>query len=218
MKNHSIKKLVFSIVALFVLLACATPLLPSPVTSNPAPAPGSIETIVVATAGAAQTRTALARPSATHTPSPTFPPTQTRTETPTETATVIFFLPTATNQPTATQPFVTQSAGANCQIVAQSPVNNAAFASQEKFTVDWTLRNTGNDPWYRTEMDFFYSGGTDMHKTDVIDIPHDVGKNAEITFSVDMTAPKNAGTYTSTWSLGKKNNPVCKVSVTVIVK
>lgn len=214
-----VRKTILPSVALLVLLACAIPALPLPTTSNPEPAaPGSIETIVVATAGAAQTMTALVLPSPTFTPTMTFTPTLTRTATPTETATFIFILPTATSLPTATQPFVTQSAGSNCQIVAQSPANETVFASQEKFTTEWTLRNTGSDAWPSNNFDFFFSSGTDMHQRDIVDLPNNVGPNGEITLSVDMVAPKKSGTYTSTWTLGKKNNPACKVSVTIVVK
>jgi len=212
MDRHTVRKLILSFVALFVVLACEIPFLPAPAASNPAPAPGSVETIVVATAGAAQTQTALAMPSATITSTSTPPPTLTPTDTPTATETFIFIIPTAT------EPFVTQTASANCQLVAQDPANGAVFASREKFKTVWQIKNTSTEYWFDTDVDFRHSGGTDMHGTDALDLPVTVAPGAEVTFSVNMVAPKNLGSYTSTWSLGSKKAALCKVSVTVIVK
>jgi hypothetical protein len=212
MNKHTIRKSLLIFAALLVVLACEVPLLAAPAASNPDPAPGSVETIVVATAGAAQTQTAIAMPSptitSTSTPLPTFTPTETLTATPT----VIFILPTAT------KPFVTQSAGSNCQAVAQKPVNDTVFDSREKFTTVWTLKNTGDEYWNDTDVDFRHSGGTDMHGSDAFDLPATVAPGNEVTFTVKMTAPKKPGSYTSTWTLGAKKNSLCKVSVTIIVK
>ena len=212
MNKHTVKKLIFLFVALLVVLACELPFLPAPVASNPTLAPGSIETIVVATAGAAQTQTALVIPSPTMTLTSTPLPTLTPTDTPTATATFIFILPTST------KPFVTQSAGSNCQAVAQSPVNDTVFAPREKFTTAWTLKNTGDEYWLHTDVDFRHTDGTNMHGSDVLDLPISVAPGNEVTLIVKMTAPKNPGSYTSTWSLGAKKETLCKVSVTIIVK
>ena len=206
------KRLIFLFVTLSVVLACELPSLSVPAISNPSPAPGSLETIVVATAGAAQTQTALVVPSSTMTSTPTPVPTYTPTETPTATETVIFDIPTAT------LPFVTQSAGSNCQVIAQNPVDNTVFDPQDIFTTKWTLRNTGSETWNKNNYDFFHSGGTDMHRRDALDLPKNVNAGGEVNFEVEMVAPRTAGSYTTTWTLGKKNEAVCKVSVTIIVK
>ena len=216
MNKRAIKIIVFLSTVLFVTLACELPLLPLPVASNPTPAPGSLETIVVATAGAAQTQTALVKPPPTITSTSTPVPTSTHTETPTPTETIIFF--TATKPPTATEPFVAKSVGANCELVSQTPGNNAVFASRQKFTTEWRVKNTGSITWLSNDNDFFHSGGTDMHSTDAYDLPNDVVANGEVSFQVPMVAPKNPGTYTSTWSLGSKKSPICKLSVTIIVQ
>jgi hypothetical protein len=212
MNIHAVKKLIFLFVVLSVVLACELPVLPVPGLSNPSPAPGSLETIVAATAGAAQTRTALVVPSSTVTSTPTRLPTFTPTETPTPTETVIFDIPTAT------LPFVTQSVGSTCQVIAQSPVNNTVFDPQEIFTTKWTLRNTGSETWNKNNYDFFHSGGTDMHRRDALDLPKSVGAGGEVNFEVEMVAPGNAGSYTTTWTLGKKNEALCRVSFTIVVK
>ncbi len=214
--NTPSKKILFPFVVLFVLLACAVPGLPLPAASSPTTAPGAIQTIVVATAGAAQTQTALVLPSPTETSTPTPLSTSTPTDTPTPTAT--FLLSTATSPPTATEPFVTQSAGSGCELVSQLPSNDTMYASRERFTVEWTLKNTGSASWLSNNVDFSRSGGKDMSGKDVYDLPNNVGPGAQVTLSVDMRAPANAGTYTSNWRLGSKNKPLCEVSVRIIVK
>jgi hypothetical protein len=212
MDKQTVRKLIPLFVAIVVVLACEVPFLPVSAPSNPAPAPGSIETIVVATAGAAQTQTALVLPTATLTSTSTPVPTSTPTETPTATETIIF------NIPTSTEPFVTQSAGSNCQVIAKSPVDNTVLAPQEAFTAKWTLRNTGSETWNSNNNDFFHSGDTDMHALDAVDLPNNVRENGEVTFEIEMFAPSSAGSYTSTWTLGKRNASLCKVYVTIIVK
>jgi hypothetical protein len=167
---------------------------------------------VVATAGAAQTQTAIALPSSTVTSTSTPLPTYTFTETPTATETVIFQIPTAT------EPFVTESVGSNCQAVEQTPVNDTVFAPRETFTTIWKVKNTGNDYWYDTDVDFKFSNGTDMHKKDVIDMPVSVGPGSDVALAVDMVAPKDAGSYTTTWTLGSKKTTLCKLSIRIVVK
>jgi hypothetical protein len=212
MNKYAVRKLILLLVALIVVLACEVPFLPAPAASNPAPPPGSIETIVVATAGAAQTQTAQAQPSPTitetSTPLPTFTPTETLTATPT----VIFIIPTATD------PYVSPTASADCQILAQVPANNTTFASREKFKMVWEVKNTSTDYWLNTDVDFKYTGGTDMHGADAIDLPVTVAPGADVTLAVNMRAPKNSGSYTSNWSVGSKKNSLCKVSITIVVK
>ncbi len=216
MTTSSLKKLAFLLVTLLFLLACALPELPLPVASNPTVDPGAIQTIVVATAGAAQTQTALVLPSPTNTSTSTPVPTLTPTETPTATATIIFS--TATKPPTATPPFVTKPAGSNCELVAQSPSNDAVYGTRERFNVEWTLKNTGSNSWLSSNLDFFYSSGRDMHNRDLYDLPNNVGAGGQVTFVVEMRAPADAGTYTTNWTLGSKKSPLCEVSIRIIVR
>ena len=214
MDKPAFKKLILIFATGLILLACELPALSLPAVSEPdqVPVPGSIETIVAATAGAAQTQTARVLPTVTMTSTSTLAPTSTPTETPTATETIVFDISTST------KPFVTQSAGSTCQVIAQKPVNNSVFDAREAFTTEWTLRNTGSETWLRTDNDFYHSGGTDMHRTDALDMSNNVGASGEVTFNVEMFAPRNAGTYTSIWSLGSKKQTLCKVSVTIVVK
>jgi len=209
MDKHAVRKLILLFAALFVLLACELPVLSQPAAPNPAP--GSIETIVFQTAAAAQTQTAFLLPPPTHTPTLTPPPTGTPTETQTPTATIIFILPTST------KPFEPYSAGAQCELIALTP-HNPILAPRTDFETVWTLKNTGDELWLDQNIDFEHSGGTDMHKNDVYDLPNSVPADGQVTITVPMTAPTNPGTYTSTWALITKKKTLCKVSVTITVK
>ena len=104
------------------------------------------------------------------------------------------------------------------ELVAQLPSNDTTYASRARFTVEWTLKNTGSASWLSNNVDFSRSGGRDMSNQDVYDLPNNVGPGAQVTLTVDMRAPANSGTYTSNWRLGSKNKPLCEVSVRIIVK
>jgi hypothetical protein len=216
MDKYALKKIIPLFAVVLVVLACELPAIPLPAVSNPAPAPAiPIDTIVVATAGAAQTQTAMVLPSATVTSTSTIPPTSTFTETPTATATVIFQIPTATKSP---EPFVTESVGSNCQAVEQTPVNDTEFNPRETFTTIWKVKNTGNEYWYDTDVDFKFSKGTDMHKKDVLDMPVSVGPGSDVSLVVDMIAPKDSGAYTTTWTLWSKKATLCTLSIRIVIK
>jgi hypothetical protein len=222
MNVHTIKKLFLPISALFLVLACALPGLPSPVASDPTAVRDTIQTIVVATAGAAQTQTAMVLPPPSDTPTATLVPSLTPTETPTPTATIIFIISTFTNTPTATSPATaTQSggdAGEGCELVDQIPDNGTRYDSRQRFNVEWTLRNTSDETWDADSIDFFHSAGRDMHESDILDLPNNVRPGREITLRVEMRAPGNDGTYTSTWTLGTQRETLCRVSVRIVVR
>jgi len=209
MDKHIVRKPIFLFAALLFLLACEIPVLSAPASSGTEPL--SIETIVAGTAAAAQTQTAILRPPPTKTPTLTPLPTGTSTETPTSTATVIFIAPTSV------KPFETYSAGSQCQLIALKP-HNPVLAPREKFETEWTLKNTGNELWLDSNVDFRFSEGKDMHKTDVYDLPISVPTGGQVVITVPMVAPSNPGNYTSTWVLATKKETLCKVSVSIIVK
>jgi len=210
MDKFTVRKLILLFAMLFILLACEIPVVTAPAASEPEPVP--IDTIIAGTVAAAQTQTAVVMPSPTFTLTSTPLPTSTPTETPTSTPTIIFIIPTST------KPFEPHSVGSNCFLATQNPVNNAAFVPNESFDAEWTLKNTGEEVWFDTDIDFRYTSGRDMHKTDTLDLPVSVGANEQVTLTVAMVAPEDPGSYTSTWVLSTKKKTYCKVSVTIIVK
>jgi hypothetical protein len=92
------------------------------------------------------------------------------------------------------------------------------IASGESFETEWTVKNTGNETWNHTSVDFKYSSGTDMHNRDALDLPNSVSANGEVTLSVPMIAPEDSGTYTSTWVIVKNRDTLCEMSVTIVVE
>jgi hypothetical protein len=92
------------------------------------------------------------------------------------------------------------------------------FGARERFNVEWTIKNTGNETWLSSNIDFSHTGGRDMHDADVLDLPHNVREGAQVTLEVAMRAPGAAGTYTSEWTLGSGQNSLCRVSVRIIVR
>lgn len=210
MKKQLSKKLVFLSTVVILVLACELPGLTSPASSSSESAV-SIETMIVGTAAAAQTQTALSMPLSTYTASPTPISTATPSTTPTPTATIIFIIPTAT------KPFEPGNVGKGCELVALTPYN-PVLNPGKNFDITWTLKNTGNDIWLQDNVDFSFSGGTDMHRKDVYDLPSSVPPQGQTAITVAMVAPSKSGEYTTTWVLGSKKQTFCKVSVKAIVR
>jgi len=209
MKRHSLKTLILFLIALLVIMACQVPGLSQPAAPNPAPV--GIETIIFQTAVAAQTQTATFMPSPTNTFTVEPSPTITSTETPTPTETVVFILPTIT------PPFEPYSAGPDCEAVSVTPYN-PVMAPHTNVEITWTLKNTSDEIWRSQNIDFKYSGGTDMHRDDVFDLPYSIPPNGTLTITVPMGSPDEPGTYTTNWVLGSNKETLCKVSATIIVK
>lgn len=208
-------KLLIWFTALAVVMACV-PTFTMPAT--PAVDPGVINTLIAQTANAAATQTAAALPSAT--PSPVFTPTRnTETPTPTATATVIFvfYSPTALVSPTFT-PSGSSSDNYACQVMRVSPPNGTTFSSRQDFDVSWTVKNIGKRKWDRGSVDYFYSSGEKLHKISSYDLDENVASGGTVDLGVDMQAPKNPGTYTTTWMMRNGNKLFCPLTITIVVR
>lgn len=206
--------LTFAALVLIVsIVACGIPAAPTPARSNAAP--GSIETIIHLTAGAAQTQTLQALPD-TATPAPTPSLTRTPTRTPTPTETVIIILPSAT--PTATDTPGPLQVGSGCELVSQSPANNEVVARKANFDAQLTFKNTGSEIWEQADYDFEYLSGEKIYKVKRYDLTASVEPQGEVTFVVKMKAPEAKGTYSTTWGLVSGNSTVCKVTMTIEVE
>lgn len=148
------------------------------------------------TAQVQATMTAEAQPTATLTPEPTLTPTLTSTATPGK--------PTATATTSgATQPPVSGNDSATWR--AQTPPDNTVFKPGEKFTVTWTLENTGTSTW-TTQYFIKFVSGEKMGAKDVVFLPYTVtpGTNAQI--SVDFVVPESEGIKRSDWVLKNAND------------
>lgn len=213
--------LLFWVTVLALVMACV-PTLATPVV--PTVDAGAVSTFIAQTVNAAVTETAAAMPSSTLTPSIT--PTQnTATPSPTITPTVIFVLPTLTPiiLPTFTRvPSLggsgTSSDNFACQITRVSPPNGSGFDPRDDFDVFWLVRNIGQRNWDRNDIDYIYSSGDKFHKISGYDLPENVRVGNSVDLGVDMQAPKDPGTYTTTWTLRVGNREFCPLRYTIVVR
>jgi Ig-like domain-containing protein len=214
-------KLLVWVTALALIMACV-PTLATP--SVPTVNPGAVNTYIAQTVIAAGTRTAAAMPSLT--PTPTLTPTQnTETPSPTFTATIIFRLSTPTPLVIPTFTGVSSSGGGGtssdnyaCQITKVSPANGTRFNPRDDFNTFWTVKNIGKKKWDRTSVDYIYSSGDKIHKISGYDMTSNVSVGESIDLGVDMQAPKNSGTYTTTWTMRSGSKTFCPMTLTIVVK
>jgi hypothetical protein len=113
----------------------------------------------------------------------------------------------------------TNSAGNSysCSLVKQSPADWVKMKSRQNFDMNWTVQNTGA-VWYADSTKLSYVGGTKMQtRGDSFTLSSDVARGKKVKLSVDMTAPKNLGTYTTLWALYAGNTRFCKVTLVLTV-
>ena len=211
-------KLLVWVVALALIMACVVPALGTP--SVPTVDPGAVNTFIAQTVVAASTRTAAAIP--TLTPTATLTPTQnTETPEPSATSTVIFILSSPTP---LVIPTFTQSGGGSssdnfaCRITRVSPANGTRFNPRDDFDAFWTVTNIGQKNWDRNSIDYVFSSGDKLHKVSGYDLSKNVKVGDSLDLGVDMQAPKNSGTYTTTWTMRNGGKTFCTMTLTINVK
>jgi hypothetical protein len=234
MNRRNVRRLTLWLIVIVVILGCGAPALVTPPPS--VSGPGSVETIIVQTAEAAQTQTALVLPPSA-TPSLVPSPTRTPTLTPTPTATILFLFPTNTNVPTATSAlasgggsdtgggtgggstggggFIKPTATPQewtCRVLSKSPANNTVFTAGTSFKATWTVQNTGTKTWPKQGVDVVYQSGARLNAgKPYYDIPAGVGPGGTVTISVTMELPKRPKEYSTRWSLMVGKTHFCSV-------
>lgn len=232
MNRRNVRRITLWLIVIMVILGCGTPALVTPPPS--ASGPGSIETIIVQTAMAAQTQTAIRLPPSA-TPSLIPSPTKTSTVTPTPTATILFLIATHTSAPAATSPFI-GGGGSNtgtgsgtgggsgfvkptatpqewtCRVLSKSPANNTVLVAGTSFKATWTVQNTGTKTWPKQGVDVVYQSGARLNAgKPYYDIPAGVGPGGTVTISVTMEVPKRPKEYSTRWSLMVGRTQFCSV-------
>jgi len=210
-------KLFVWITALALIMACV-PSLATP--SVPTVDPGAVGTFIALTVNAAGTKTAAAMPSLTPTPTLT-PIVNTETPIPTATATVLFILSSPT--PLVIPTFTSSGSGTSsdnfaCRISRVSPANGTNFNPRDDFDAIWTVRNIGQRNWDRNSIDIIYSSGAKIHKVSGYDLDSNVRVGDSIDVGVDMQAPKDSGTYSTTWVMRRGDNAFCTLNLTIVVR
>jgi hypothetical protein len=234
MSRRNVRRITLWLVVILVILGCGTPAL---VTSPPsASGPGSVETIIVQTAQAAQTQTAILAPdipTLTLIPSPT----KTFTITPTPTATVLFLFPTRTSTSVPTGIFADTDGGSSgsgsgsrsedqdgfikptatpsqwaCRVLSRSPARGAVIPAGSSFTAVWTVQNTGTSTWPKKGVDVVYQSGARLnHGKPYYDIPAGVAPGGTVRISVTMEVPRMQKEYSTRWSLMVGKTHFCSV-------
>ena len=211
--------------ALVIVLACG-PAIGAPL---PTSDPNEINTIIALTANAASTQTAAAQPTFTFTPSLT-PTVPTPTPSPTATSTVIFILSTPTMQVVPTFTFISNTGGGGssggssssanyaCQVLSVSPANGTSMSKNTDFDAVWSVKNIGQKTWDSNSVDFVYDSGAKFYKVAGYDLKSSVKPGETTSLGADMVAPKDSGTYTTTWALRVGQNYFCKMNLTMNVK
>ena len=205
-------RMLTTLLVIVLLLACA----PMAVATPPVPPtfdPFSLNTMIAQTAGAAATQTFVLQPTLT----PTVTVTKTPTETPTSTPTFVFVLFTPT-VPSLTPTLEISSNPYACRLASQDPADKSVVGKGADFAALWRVINVGANAWDGNSVDYHYFSGAKLHKESVYDLPASVPTGGQIDIIVNMKAPKEADTYTTTWSLRAGKEEFCKLKLTIEVE
>ena len=100
----------------------------------------------------------------------------------------------------------------------KSPSNGTVFKPRQKFTVHWTIKNTGTAAWRKGTIDYRYLGGDKFHDRARYDMNFVLDPGETIDITVDMHAPKQPGSYETTWVVGLNKGGLCKMTLAIVVK
>jgi hypothetical protein len=85
-------------------------------------------------------------------------------------------------------------------LVSQDPQDWTVLKPGEEIDLKWTVKNTGVREW-TTDFYYRYLSGPTGTDGDIYMFQHSVPVGSTIVLIVDMTAPYEPGTYTTTWQL-----------------
>ena len=184
-------------------------------TENLAP----VETSVVETFSAQLTETAIANPTETPVPAtetPEVTETQTATQTSYPSSTMIYWTPMP---PPPKDTPVPEDEDWDCSITFQLVSNNQVLDPYEDFDARWTIKNTGEEIWLTTDVDYRYMSGTEMQTgSTVYDLPSEVDPGESITITIDMKAPGAEGHYETFWALARHSDGFCWLPTRIEVR
>jgi hypothetical protein len=137
---------------------------------------------------------------------------------PTDTAVVLPTLESIGNGKATKTPRHEYKGTKECAVVGKSPSDGTIFKPRKKFTTRWTIRNTGTAAWKKGSYDYQYLGGDKFHDRGLYDMNFVLDPGDTIDVKVVMHAPKQPGSYETTWILGTKKNALCKMTLAIVVK
>lgn len=196
--HPSIKKTLFTAMALVFLLSACAPSAPAQPTQSAQDLNNQVATIVALTVAAQNAQTQEAQ-------SPT--PAVTNTMLPTQTPEGILptvtpiILPTATARPASSSGGsgggAVQSAQWSCDSIRRRPIDNTIFRPDKPFDIKWTIVNTGKKTM-RAGLDLKFNSGTLMANTSRVELP-ELKPGAQYQVDFDGVAPHKEGTYVMTF-------------------
>lgn len=206
--RHS-HRFIFILVAAALTLACL-PTLGAGSTPLPTFDANAPLTVIVQTAEAAATQTALNIPTDTATPAPT----KTPTDTPTATPTFLFLVPTLFIPPTQV-PIGSSNLDFDCQVLSFEP--QEAVAVSARFFGKWIIANIGKVTWDANNLDYQYVDGDKIHLQSIYDFPASVQPGATVEITVDMQAPAAPGEYYTRWRINAGKQGFCPMELRITV-
>lgn len=240
MNRRKLRQITFWMIALLIILGCASPGFVTPPPSEPTQR--SLDNIIEQTVAVAQAQTASSiPPSSTPISTPTL--TKTPTSSPTPTATILFITDTSvpdgfledqedledpTDESDSDGDEDTEDSEAtktprprewDCRVLSKSPALETVIIGGTNFNATWTVENIGTKTWPKQGVDVVYHTGAHLHTgKSWLDIPTGVSPGGKVTISVPMTVPKHSETYSTRWSLQVGQRKFCAVKFVVIVK
>ena len=121
-------------------------------------------------------------------------------------------VPVVDAPPAPTTPPESTTPTGSCALLSQNPADYTVMAPDTSFTANWTLKNTGTDPWTTDSYDVRYLGTNSLpfHQgADGYDLASNVEPGWDYLVSVPMIAPANVGTYGEAWGIVQGSNTVC---------
>lgn len=194
--HPSIRKILFSAMALSLLLSACLPTQP---TQSSQDIENQIGTAVALTVIAQNAQTQAAQslvPPATNTTLPT----QTEPGPPSPTP----IIPTVTPIVLPTKPPSGGGGGGavlsteySCDSIRRRPYDNTVFRPDKEFDIKWTIVNTGTKTM-KAGLDLKYNSGPQLTPTTIIELP-ELKPGAQYQVDFDAVAPHKEGTYIMTF-------------------
>jgi len=126
--------------------------------------------------------------------------------------------PSPSPQPTSGGAAATPLPCNKAQFLGETVADDTVFGAGESFSKTWTLKNSGSCSWNTSYRLAFLSGDA-LGGAASVNLAAAVAPGQQVTLSVDLQAPAQAGTYTGYWALlATDNSLVYNVSVRIQVK
>jgi hypothetical protein len=123
------------------------------------------------------------------------------------------------NVTSGTVPTVSATVTSSICEVSVSPTLGSTKTSGADFDAVWTVKNISGKTWELYTTDYKYIKGTEMQNhANAYDLDQVVKSGESVTLTVDMTAPTDAGTYSTTWALSQGSTIICTLPVKIVVK